>query len=139
MLLFVMAREAAMLGLPGLSPAIPQRAEFLRLCSSAARHQSAVCVLSLLGDDVDDAIHRIGAPYCSSRPADHFNSFNVLQGHILRVPIHAPKSGVYTARPSISTNNLLANCKFKPPAEIAQLFELTCATFTPGTFLNLSG
>src|SRR5258708_5673852 len=109
MIVVLVAREDPILRASSDFPAIPQRAEFLRLRSSAARHQSAVCVLSLLGDDVDDAIHRIGAPYCSSRPADHFNSFNVLQGHILRVPIHAPKSGVYTARPSISTNNLLAN------------------------------
>src|SRR5258708_32708683 len=89
MIVVLVAREDPILRASTDFPAIPQRAELLRLRSSAARHQRAVCVLSLLAADDDDAIHRIRAPYCSSRPADHFNSVNLLQGHILRVPIHS--------------------------------------------------
>src|SRR5260370_7118093 len=98
MIVVLVAREDPILRASSDFPAIPQRAEFLRLRSSAARHQSAVCVLSLLGDDVDDAIHRIGAPYCSSRPAYPFNSFNVLQPHILHIPTHAPQLALPTPR-----------------------------------------
>src|SRR5260370_22912201 len=91
MIVVLVAREDPILRASSDFPAIPQRAEFLRLCSSAARHQTAVCVLSLLGDDIDDAIHLIGAPYCSSRPPDHFHSFHLLPRLILRVPSHAPQ------------------------------------------------
>src|ERR1700751_5204584 len=44
---------------------------------------------SLLGDDVDHAVYRVGAPHRSSRTADHFNPSDVFEWYVLCVPVHA--------------------------------------------------
>jgi len=71
--------------------AVLNGAESLRIRSSASRHQLTQGLLCLSGDDVDHTIYCIGAPYRPARSANHRDSFNVLQRHVLRVPIHASK------------------------------------------------
>src|SRR5579864_1686449 len=69
-------------------PAVLQRAESLRQRASAADQQAALRVCGLFRDDVDDAVHRVRPPYSSARPTYHFDPLNVLQRHVLRVPIN---------------------------------------------------
>src|SRR5260370_13064911 len=59
-------------------PAVLQRAESLRL---------RVC--GAFRNDVDDAVHGVGAPYSSARSANHLNALKVLQRHVLGVPVNA--------------------------------------------------
>src|SRR6266481_8388229 len=91
MIIALVAREDSIAGASSDFPAVLHCAKSLRLRSSATRHQQARGRLGFLADDVDDPIHGIGAPYCPARPTDHFNSFNVLERHVLRVPIHTPE------------------------------------------------
>src|SRR5712691_3559483 len=70
---------------------ILQRAESLLLPAAPGGHQRAQSVCGSLRDDVDDAVHGVGAPHRPPGPADYFDSVNVLQRHIYRVPIHAPE------------------------------------------------
>src|SRR5260370_22293303 len=47
----------------------------------------------VLGDDVDDAVHGIGAPDRATRSADDLDALDVLQRHVLLVPEHTRESG----------------------------------------------
>ena len=91
MVIVLVARKDAIVGSSSDFSAVLRCAESLRLRSSTARHQNARGLLGFFGDDVDDAIYRIGAPYRPAGPADHFNSFDVLEWHVLRIPIDAPE------------------------------------------------
>src|SRR6266851_7662980 len=53
-------------------------AKCLLLRATSACHQSAQSVIGLFCRDIDNAIHRVSAPYRGSRPADHFNPVNIL-------------------------------------------------------------
>src|SRR6266436_1928106 len=46
---------------------------------------------SRFGDDVDDAINRIGSPQRCSRTANHFNPVQIFKHHVLDIPVHAGK------------------------------------------------
>jgi hypothetical protein len=80
MIIVLVARKDPILRTSTDFPAVLQGSEFQRLRSSAACRQNALCVPGLFGDDIDDAIYRIGAPDCSSRSANHLNSFKKLPG-----------------------------------------------------------
>ena len=43
----------------------------------------------LLGDDVDDTVHRVRAPHRATGAADDFNAIDIFEEHILDVPEHA--------------------------------------------------
>src|SRR5229473_4062705 len=53
-------------------------AKCLLLRATSTCHQSAQSVIGLFCHDIDNAIHRVSAPYRGSRPADHFNPVNIL-------------------------------------------------------------
>src|ERR1700676_769652 len=91
MIIVLVARKEAIARASSDFSAVLHRTEILRLRSSAARHQHARGLLGFFGDDVDDPIYRIVAPDRSARSADHFNSFYILEWHVLRIPIHAPE------------------------------------------------
>ncbi len=46
---------------------------------------------SRFGDDVDDAINRIGSPQRCSRTANHFNPVQIFKHHVLDIPVHTGK------------------------------------------------
>ena len=48
--------------------------------------QRAARFRGVSGDDVDHAVHGVGAPQCPSRPADHFDALDVLEHHLLLIP-----------------------------------------------------
>src|SRR5208282_4878404 len=81
--------EDAIAGILLYFPAVLQRSELLHLRSAASRHQSSLRVRSLLRDDVDDPVYRVRAPHRSARSANHLDPVDVLQRHVLRVPINA--------------------------------------------------
>src|SRR5579884_2140601 len=60
------------------------------------RNQRSVRQLGILGNDINDAVDGIRAPYRSTGPANHFNTLDILDRNILDVPEHALKQwGVY--------------------------------------------
>ena len=63
--------------------------EFLSDIASACYYHSAASICRLFRNHVDDPIHRIGAPDSSSRTTNYFDSRNVFQRHVLRVPVNA--------------------------------------------------
>jgi len=58
-----------------------------RLC------QRAFGVAGAAGDDVDDAVDRVGAPQGTARSANHLDALHILDEHILRFPEYAGKEG----------------------------------------------
>ena len=69
--------------------AILYRAKALYLGPATARHQAALRVCRAFCNNVDHAIHRIGAPYCPSRPVNNLDALNVLERHVHHVPINS--------------------------------------------------
>ena len=67
--------------------AILRSSKSLVYVSASRNQQSSMSVSGAFRDDVNHPIHRIRAPYGSTGTADHFDSLDVLQRHILRVPI----------------------------------------------------
>src|SRR5689334_18949101 len=49
--------------------------------------QSSVRVLGTLRDDVDDAVDRVCAPNGAAGPANDLDSLDILQQHVLHLPI----------------------------------------------------
>ena len=43
------------------------------------RHQSTLRVLAIFGDDINDAVHRVGAPQTAARTANDFDPFDIRQ------------------------------------------------------------
>ena len=70
-------------------PAIPRADEAAVLVAAARGGQRALRGSRRLRDDVDDAVHGIGAPQRATRAANHFNPLHVLEQHVLRLPIGA--------------------------------------------------
>src|ERR1700676_4147003 len=59
-----------------------------QLLGATARYQQAtLSVGSSLSDNVDDAVHRVGAPYRCPRTANHFNLLNVFERNVLGIPV----------------------------------------------------
>ncbi len=54
----------------------------------AARDHHALRLARRLGDHVDHAVHRVGAPRRAARSADHLDAFDVLEHDVLRLPEH---------------------------------------------------
>src|SRR5665213_3242059 len=86
----VPAEGAPGCGGPGLSSVLSQASTFLRtrLCDD----EPALCGLRTHGDDVDHAIHRVGAPSRATGPSDDFDSLDVFERHTDLVPVDAGKS-----------------------------------------------
>src|SRR5450432_2395107 len=68
---------------------------------------TALCLLRLLGDDVDHSVYGIGSPHHSPRTPYHFDLLYVAHGDIDRVPDDAGKQR-RPARASPTTNG--SNC-----------------------------
>src|SRR5258708_36100607 len=71
-LVVLIFRKDAVAGTFSEFPAILRCAERVRLGASASHHQDALRVGGLLGNNVDHAIHGVGAPQRSARSANHF-------------------------------------------------------------------
>src|SRR5260370_34792213 len=54
-------------------------------------HNSGLRVFGLLADDVDYAVHGIGAPQSRARASDHFNPVDILEHYVLHIPVDARK------------------------------------------------
>ena len=67
--------------------------EALLFVSSARGNQRSVGLFGVLGNDVDDAIHRIRSPDRTARPADHLDPVDVLHHGVLNVPIRPVEKG----------------------------------------------
>ena len=61
-------------------------AEALQLRPTTASRVESPSVWHRFRDDVDDAVHRVGAPQRGPGSADDFNPVDVPEGHILHVP-----------------------------------------------------
>src|SRR5262249_42841278 len=48
-------------------------------------------VASALGDDVDDSVYSIRPPDDAAWTGDHLDSLDVLDHHVLHIPVHAAK------------------------------------------------
>ena len=79
-----------------IGPAIGAVANFCAIAPCGAEeliaatntHQSTLGILGLFGDDVDDAVHRIGTPQCATRAADNLDAIHIFQKRILHIPEH---------------------------------------------------
>ena len=49
-------------------------------------HLGAERLLGTAGNDVDDTVHCVRAPQCPSGPANHLNTINVFECHIVLIP-----------------------------------------------------
>ena len=86
-------REVAVILVLGKDPIVPEfelspvhhHAKGMRRSPGASRNQCSLGVGGLLGDDVDDAVHCVGAPRWP-RPANYFDAIDRLQRHIQCVP-----------------------------------------------------
>src|SRR2546425_358713 len=65
------------------------RAAFFR--PRTCGHDGRLRVFGLLADDVDYAIYCISSPQCSARAPDHFDPIDILEHHILNIPVHTGK------------------------------------------------
>ena len=63
--------------------------QYLIDVASAHYRRLAVSIGRLFRDDVDDPVHSVSAPNSSSRTTNYFDSRNVLQRHVLGVPVDA--------------------------------------------------
>ena len=61
--------------------------ESLLLVSIPRRDESALCVLRVLGNDVDHAVHRVGAPHGRARTADHLDTLDIFEHRVLKLPV----------------------------------------------------
>src|SRR2546427_4455567 len=61
-------------------------AEALQLRPTTASRVESPSVWYRFRDDVDDAVHRVGAPQRGPGSADDFHPVDVPEGHILHVP-----------------------------------------------------
>src|ERR1051326_6366651 len=55
-------------------------------------NRAALGRLRSLSNDIDDTIHGVCAPDSATSPADHLNTLNVFEGHVLLVPQYAGKN-----------------------------------------------
>src|SRR5690349_21302671 len=56
------------------------------LSSSSDHGKIALAILRVFGDDINDAIHRVGAPQRAAWTANHLDPVNVLEQDILNIP-----------------------------------------------------
>src|SRR5262249_62002064 len=59
--------------------------------AAAGRHVRAVGLAGVSGDDVDDPIDGIGTPNRAARAADDLGAVDIVDHHVLHVPIHTRK------------------------------------------------
>src|SRR5262249_38092466 len=89
----------AVVGVVAQLPSVAEAAGPLVKRSSAGGDQAALRLLRALGDDVDDAVDRIGTIDGCSRPPDHLDALHVLEQQVLGVPEDAGEQGVVNAPP----------------------------------------
>jgi hypothetical protein len=68
------------------SAAVAQRAEGVQLGAAATLDRQPLRLGGALGDDVDHAVHRVGAPQRAAGATDDLDAIHILQGHVLHVP-----------------------------------------------------
>jgi hypothetical protein len=101
--------------------------------------QPALGFGSFSADDVDDTVYGVRSPDRTARAADDFDSLDVTKGRSKTSQKTPPNVGVYTVRPSISTNSSLLNRALNPRTLTAHVLALIRATSSPGTILSRSG
>ena len=67
--------------------------------SAAHGHERALGLVGLAGDDVDDAVDRVGAPECRARAADHLDAVDVFRDDVLGVPVDAGEQRIVDRPP----------------------------------------
>lgn len=77
--------------------AVADRAETQFFITDSRAEQCALSLLGFLGDDVDDAVDRIGAPKGPGWSSNHFDAVDVFQHDVLGIPEHAGVLGVVDA------------------------------------------
>jgi hypothetical protein len=114
---------------PAEVPSILREALRRTLRSGSCAHETTLGSTGASSEDIDDdAIYRVGAPYCAARTADHFYAPNILQHEVLLVQLTPQRVGVYALRPSITTRTLSPYRSVKPRMLIAQVFASIWAT-----------
>src|SRR4029077_15078553 len=78
----------AVIEFPTRVAAVSNGSKSLLNVAATRNHQPSVSVRSLFRDDVDDPIPRISSPQCPAWSANHFDPVDVLQRHVLHVPVH---------------------------------------------------
>jgi len=74
-----------------VTSSVTELADTLIDIPAANGRKSAVSVLGALGDDVDDAVDSVCAPDRATGAANYLDSLDVLQQHVLELPIDAGK------------------------------------------------
>src|ERR1700674_2727900 len=87
----VVIRENAITGVPPNAPPILRCPLGLPVRSSTGRDQCSPRVQGTFRCNVNYSINGVSAPERRARPADHFDPVNILERHVLRVPVHSPK------------------------------------------------
>src|SRR5258708_9849681 len=62
-------------------------------------NNSGLRVFGILADEVDYAVHGIGAPQSRARASDHFNPVDILEHYVLHIPVDARKKRCIHAPP----------------------------------------
>jgi hypothetical protein len=86
----VLAENPVRTRIAGRPPVTKQSAGIVH-GSRACSQETALGRFGGLGDDIDDPVHRVGAPNGGARAANHFNALYILQRHSLLIPKHARK------------------------------------------------
>ena len=74
--------------------AIADSAESFFLGAGSRGEQATLGVLRVFGDDIDDAIDRVGAPEAGPRAADDLDPFDVIEHGVLGIPEDSGKKRV---------------------------------------------
>src|SRR5689334_19764648 len=60
-------------------------------CTDGCAREGSGCVLSRLGDDVDDAVYGVGSPNRPAWSPDDLDAIDILQQRVLHSPVDAGK------------------------------------------------
>jgi len=96
----------AIMGVVAKLAAVAGAVEKLFLAAPAGRDVGALRVGGLFRDDVDYAVDRVGTPKRAAGASHHLDPLDVLQQHVLHVPIHARKIRIVN-RPSVDQHQQL--------------------------------
>ena len=80
--------EEAVIQTVGQAPPMTHRGKTSLLVAETSVDQRILGVRRVAGDDVDDAVDRVGAPQRGARPADHLDLLHIVQHQILDLPEH---------------------------------------------------
>ncbi len=89
-------------------PAVPESPGVLAIARSSGK-QPALGVMRRPRDDIDHAVHGVGAPQGRTGSTDHFDALDVFEHHLLRVPEYTRKQGRVDGSPVNQHQQLVAD------------------------------